>query len=64
MGQNTINLGSKLQVSVVVPLYNEAESLEELFKEITSVFARAQQTYEVIFVNDGSKDKSQAVLDR
>lgn len=50
-------------VSVIIPLFNEAGSLEDLFREITSVFTSTQQTYEVIFVNDGSNDESQKILD-
>lgn len=50
-------------VSVVIPLFNEAESLQELMCEISLVFSKIQNSYEVIFVNDGSKDNSQEVLD-
>lgn len=50
-------------VSIIIPLFNEAESLEGLFHEITEIFSSTQQAYEVIFVNDGSQDKSQVVLD-
>jgi len=50
-------------VSVVIPLYNEAESLPELFSQIAAVFSKADWTYEVIFVNDGSRDDSARVLE-
>ncbi|MEK6547780.1 MAG: glycosyltransferase family 2 protein [Bacteroidota bacterium] len=51
-----------LQISIVVPLYNEAESLPELCSWIDRVMQKNQFTYEMIFVNDGSKDNSWQVL--
>jgi len=51
-----------LQISIVVPLYNEAESLPELCSWIDQVMLKNQFTYEMIFVNDGSKDDSWQVL--
>ncbi len=51
-----------MQISIVVPLYNEAESLPELCSWIDSVMKSHSFTYEMIFVNDGSKDDSWSVL--
>lgn len=51
-----------MNISVVVPLYNEEESLPELFDWIARVMRTNQFTYEVIFVNDGSTDKSWEVI--
>lgn len=45
-------------VSVVVPIYNEVESLPELCSKIQEVFAREQLPLELILVNDGSTDGS------
>ena len=45
-------------ISVVVPLYNEAESLPELYAWIRRVMLAHHFSYEIIFVNDGSTDKS------
>lgn len=50
-------------VSVIIPLFNEAESLDILCSEIVLVFASLPNEYEVIFVNDGSADKSQKILE-
>ncbi len=50
------------QVSVVVPLFNEAESLPELYDQIKAVFSKTGWTYEIIFINDGSRDESAKVL--
>jgi glycosyltransferase involved in cell wall biosynthesis len=49
-------------ISVVVPLYNEEESLRELFDQIKSVTTQMGKAYEVIFVDDGSSDGSFQVL--
>ena len=51
-----------LQLSIVVPLYNEAESLPELCSWIDRVMKENAFSYEMIFVNDGSNDKSWEVL--
>lgn len=53
---------NKIDISVVVPLYNEAESLPELFDWIKNVMIENDFTYEVIFVNDGSTDDSWNVI--
>lgn len=47
-----------MNISVVVPLYNEAESLPELHAWIQRVMQANKFTYEIIFVNDGSTDNS------
>ena len=51
-----------LQLSIVVPLYNEAESLPELCSWIDRVMKENAFSYEMIFVNDGSYDNSWEVL--
>ena len=51
-----------MDISVVVPLYNEAESLPELAAWIERVMKQHGFTYEVIFVNDGSTDNSWDVI--
>lgn len=52
-----------LDISVVVPLYNEDESLPELYTWITRVMNENKFSYEVIFVSDGSTDKSWDVIE-
>ena len=47
-----------MDISLVIPLYNEAESLPELYAWIERVMKANNFTYEVIFVNDGSTDNS------
>ena len=51
-----------MDISVVIPLYNEDESLPELFSWIKRVMEENNFTYEVIFVNDGSTDRSWEVI--
>lgn len=53
-----------MDISVVVPLYNEEESLPELFAWIKRVMEANGFTYEVIFVNDGSTDRSWQVIEQ
>ena len=54
---------AKYNISVVVPLYNEAESLPELYDWIVRVMQAHGFTYEIIFVNDGSTDASWQVIE-
>ena len=54
----------KYDISVVVPLYNEAESLPELYAWIKRVMDEHHFSFEVIFVNDGSTDTSWDVIER
>ena len=53
----------KLDISVIVPLYNEAESLPELVAWIDRVAVEHAYTYEVILVDDGSSDDSWSVVE-
>jgi len=49
-------------ISIVIPVYNEELTLPILFNRLIPVMDKYGKLYEVIFVNDGSKDKSQEVL--
>lgn len=53
-----------MDISVVVPLYNEEESLQELVEWIDRVIKKADLSYEVILVDDGSKDSSWDVIEK
>jgi len=53
-----------MDISVVIPLYNEDESLPELYEWIERVMAANNFSFEVIFVNDGSTDKSWEVISK
>jgi glycosyltransferase involved in cell wall biosynthesis len=53
-----------MQISVVIPLYNESESLPELMAWIDRVMQSNQFTYEVIMVDDGSDDNSWQIIEQ
>ncbi|QJW89307.1 glycosyltransferase family 2 protein [Spirosoma taeanense] len=53
-----------LQLTVLIPLYNEEESLPELHDWIVRVVTEYHFTYEILFVDDGSTDESWAVIER
>jgi glycosyltransferase involved in cell wall biosynthesis len=53
-----------MDVSIVVPLYNEEESLRELTDWINRVCEGAGLTHEIIYVDDGSTDKSWAIVEQ
>ena len=53
-----------MDISVIIPLFNEEESLPELYAWIERVMKANGFTYEVIFINDGSTDKSWDVIEQ
>jgi len=50
------------KISLVIPVYNEEESLLELFRELMEVLEKLSVSFEIIFIDDGSKDQSGAIL--
>lgn len=52
-----------MNLSIVIPLLNEEESLKELFSRIDKVCAANQLSYEIWFVDDGSTDKSWEIIE-
>jgi glycosyltransferase involved in cell wall biosynthesis len=50
------------ELSVTVPVYNEADNLEPLHAEISQTLGRLGRPYEVVYIDDGSTDRSFAVL--
>ena len=53
-----------MDISVIIPLYNEAESLPELAAWIERVMKNNNFSYEIIFINDGSTDNSWDVIEQ
>lgn len=51
-------------LSIIVPVYNEADNLAEFFEQLDAALKTIQKDYEVVFVNDGSTDASADELDR
>jgi len=52
----------KPQISVVIPIYNESAALSNLFSRLYPALDNLNAPYEIIFVNDGSRDNSAAIL--
>ncbi len=61
--RRTLPADGSTQVSLVVPVYNEEEVIEALHSRLIQVLGPAIGHFEVIFVNDGSKDRSPEMLD-
>jgi glycosyltransferase involved in cell wall biosynthesis len=64
-GKSTMTPASEdnaIAFSVVIPLYNEEQSLEELHRRLTDTLATLSDRFEIIFVDDGSIDNSFAVI--
>lgn len=51
-------MSQAVDLSVIIPVYNEAENLPPLFKRLTETLDKVGQSYEIIFTNDGSQDAS------
>ncbi len=52
----------KPYISVVIPVHNEQENLEELYRRLTGVLDNLNKPYEIILTNDGSTDRSSQIL--
>lgn len=51
-----------LDISVVIPIYNEEENINELYVKLTNVLPSISENYEILFVDDGSTDNSFNIL--
>ncbi len=51
-------------LSIVIPVYNEAESLPELVRRVTETVRRIEPSFEILFINDGSRDETIEALRR
>jgi dolichol-phosphate mannosyltransferase len=49
-------------LSVVIPVYDEADNLPVLHQRLTAVVPNLEQNYEIVFVDDGSRDRSAAIM--
>jgi len=48
--------------SIIIPMYNEQEGIAEAYKRLTAVMQGLNESYELIFVNDGSRDKTMEIM--
>jgi dolichol-phosphate mannosyltransferase len=55
-------LQQPLKYSIVIPVFNEEENLTELYQRLVAVMDRLEGTFEIVFVNDGSRDRSLDVM--
>ncbi len=53
-----------VDISIIVPIYNEEESIPHLYREVTDVLQQMNRSYELLFVDDGSKDGSMEILQK
>jgi dolichol-phosphate mannosyltransferase len=49
---------NKADISVIIPIYNEQDIIQELYNRLQKTVSQISENYELIFVNDGSKDNS------
>jgi len=63
MSMQVQTAGAPPVISVVVPLFNEQESIEELHRRLDRVLRSLELSYEILFVNDGSRDRTPTLID-
>jgi undecaprenyl-phosphate 4-deoxy-4-formamido-L-arabinose transferase len=51
-----------VEISLLVPVYNEEANLPELYRQLQDIFEKAGRKYELIFIDDGSRDRSLEIL--
>ena len=56
--ENERSAGPAIELSIVVPLYNEEESIEALYSSIVDAMSHQEYSYEIVFVDDGSRDRT------
>ncbi len=61
-GQDAPTQQTRVNISVVVPVYNEEQSVRPLYEALSAALEREGRSYEIVFVDDGSSDGSFSVL--
>jgi len=64
IGRQATRPGSRVEVSVVIPVLDEIESLPTLYRELSEVLETLGRPYELVFVDDGSRDGSFQTLEK
>jgi dolichol-phosphate mannosyltransferase len=57
-----MNMSSVIKYSIVVPVYNEEEVIHETYRRLTEVMRSTKEAYELLFVNDGSRDRTAEII--
>ena len=57
-----MNVGPPLWHSVVIPVYNEEGNIRELVDRLVPVLEQAGKTFEIVFVDDGSRDGTASMV--
>lgn len=55
-------MSSIIEYSIVVPVYNEEEVIHETYRRLTEVMRSTKEAYELLFVNDGSRDRTAEII--
>ncbi|QHT63075.1 glycosyltransferase family 2 protein [Paenibacillus lycopersici] len=55
-------MSRKVTFSIIIPMYNEEAVIQETYRRLKKVMSAAGQPYELLFVNDGSKDRSAGII--
>ncbi|MED3947685.1 MULTISPECIES: glycosyltransferase family 2 protein [Priestia] len=55
-------MSSIIKYSIVVPVYNEEEVIHETYRRLTEVMRSTKEAYELLFVNDGSRDRTAEII--
>lgn len=53
---------NKVCYSIIIPMYNEEAVIQETYRRLKSAMSSTGETYELIFINDGSKDRSASII--
>ena len=53
---------SKIRYSIIVPMYNEEAVIHETYRRLKTVMNKTGEAYELLFINDGSKDRSAEII--
>jgi glycosyltransferase involved in cell wall biosynthesis len=56
------NIGKEIQISVIIPVYNEEDNIKEIYYRLVKVLKDIKKSYEIIFTDDGSTDKTFEIL--
>ncbi len=57
-------MAKKVELSIAIPFYNEEENVDAVVREMCSLLEKEQITYELVLVNNGSRDKTGELLDK